>query len=31
LRLLKNRKINISMLEKSNERIMKLKSTIGLL
>ena len=31
LRLLKNKKIDVSMLEKSNERIMKLKSKIGLL
>ena len=31
LRLLKDQKIDVSMLEKSNERIMKLKSKIGLL
>ena len=31
LNLLKNQKIDISMLEKSNERIMNLKSKIGLL
>ena len=31
LHLLKNKKIDVSMLEKSNERIMKLKSKIGLL